>query len=285
MKQLLTDIFPIDLIYLDRSKNSNQVTTDRELEEQLDDARNLEFIGGNWVANEHNSDLYIYIGNEKVHTRADGNYHLYEKLLEDKSKKLLNQEEDGTTPTKSSITVIEATGVALSYTAQILRVISSLFGLYQQHSFHYKLLCDAKTNINQFRLLVKLLNGNILALCLQNKIDIRSISPHRTLSNFRLLANKIITSGCGQDPILPDHELLVSIEKALGFNEISENDIFDDDSTEELLSDWETVNKPIQTTQPIQPSLTTSHGFFEQPATLVSTAFSYAKSWWSNDTS
>ena len=73
-----------------------------------------------------------------MHTRADGNYHLYEKLLEDKSKKLLNQEEDGTTPTKSSITVIEATGVALSYTAQILRVISSLFGLYQQHSFHYK---------------------------------------------------------------------------------------------------------------------------------------------------
>ena len=75
MKQLLTDIFPIDLIYLNRrldeilmkkmfkieiifSKNSNQVTADRELEEQLDDARNLEFIGGNWVANEVNYSVF-----------------------------------------------------------------------------------------------------------------------------------------------------------------------------------------------------------------------------------
>lgn len=322
MKMLLKIIFPIGNISCRPSPDSNPANTKPveedprvlTLKEELEEAQNLELVCGRWVTRENDSDLYTYIGNKEVCARADGNYHLFLMWLATSNTKkttmLLDDEggdaggsggsgkQDRSPSPQLTINMedsrsCKSTGVALSYVAQMLHAMENLFPVRCQHRFHYRTFCDWNMSPPTFKAYNKLLNGNVIALCLQQNINTKSIrNPHRTLANLRLLTDKIINDGCLRGPYDLDEDFIASIEDTLGFQDISEQDLIHDDHI--LLSEpegWETVDHEdakmmMPPTDPSMSSISASTtSMLDQPASLVSSALSWAtRGWWTSTT-
>nr|XP_002129835.1 beclin 1-associated autophagy-related key regulator [Ciona intestinalis] len=311
---LIQYIFPIEEVKDQEPIQSEHVMSegmddemDREtalLQEELDEARRLSFLHGRWVDQKvGGSDVVqISVGETAASAPSDGDYSAYETWL-DKNQTIVGSDpatvtssmtssEDGVTnqnPARKSVMSISA---ALCHAAQLVHIIRKILCVHLPHKLHYRTFCNPTISATTFSNCVKLLNSNLVSLCLQQGVDGFSLHPLHTLRNLQILIDKLKRDGVRTIPFIPTVELLLSVEETLGLGDVIDDVIHDDDSendaewTLSFEADWESVpagdfNPTLTVTLPAYTSTNTQSTLMTQPAGLVTSALAWAtKGWW-----
>uniref|UniRef100_H2ZND5 Uncharacterized protein n=2 Tax=Ciona savignyi TaxID=51511 RepID=H2ZND5_CIOSA len=191
------------------------------------------------------------------------------------------------TPARKAVLGISA---ALCHTAQLMHIIRKILCLHLPHKLHYRTFCNPTLTSSMFSNCVKLLNSNLVSLCLHQGVDGFSLHPLHTLRNLQILIEKLKKEGVRSVPFIPSIELLTSVEETLGLYDITDDVIEEDsdDNDEWNLSfeaDWEAVPPEFTQTLPVTlPTYTSTNvqsSIMTQPAGLVTSALAWAtKGWW-----
>merc|ERR1711862_217916 len=172
----------------------------------------------------------------------------------------------------------------------MLHVVAKLLNLYLPYKNHYKTFSDGSISSRTFNTNVKLLNCNVICLCLQQGIDAMHIDPRHTLVNLQLLIEKLLQDGKRLEFCVPNLWDLSSMENTLDLQDITDEDMKDIDDYSSLDwhinfdADWETVGETMGSytpSIPIYPSAATQSSIFAQPTELVSSAVGwFTRGWW-----
>ncbi|CAK8693150.1 beclin 1-associated autophagy-related key regulator-like isoform X2 [Clavelina lepadiformis] len=303
VRMLTKYIFPIEEIRpsLPKQIDKNEESSDDDvisLQEELAEASRLAFVNGKWVDQEVGvgTIVEISVGADVASAPSDGNYSQYESWLESNhstsgsnppiTSMLLSQAQSAFVPSKHS--EVLATGAALCHAAQLVRVIQRICAFHLPYKVHFKIFSDPTVSSKSFINSVKLFNSNLLNLCLSQGVDGSTLDPLRTLRNLQILVGKLEKDGCRLDPFLPSHNILISMEEALGLRDVLDEPTDDDDDFDWQLSindEWETVSHvDTVNTSPSAVTFTstnTQSSILSQPAGLVTSALDWAtKGWW-----
>lgn len=300
MEQLNKWIFPIGVIKGERTVGKLDIELCSNprlssLKEELEEARNMEFVCGRWVTRDRDQGMYIC--HPSVKTLYNGDWSKYEHLLDKKNKQASIDGGDNTSSTTSQQQKKDeerdGTGVALCHASQMLYVMESLFrSMRIEHRFHYRKLCEPGLSGLKFRSYAKLASGNVVALCIQQGISPHQIDPHLTLANLKLLVERVVEHGWSEKPLTPaqesDNNFIESFERALEFDDIMSEVACDVDDATPHMSEWEEV--AIDDAMMPQPptshtSTTSTSSILDQPQALLSSALSWAtRAWWTSTT-
>lgn len=146
---------------------------------QLDEATRTAYINGNWV----------HVGNEesyrivKSELPASGDYSMYYNWLSTYGTSGANCE-------FGSSNCLHGMSAALTYTSQILSVLSFIFNIRLPHKLSYSEFCLDGMTDSILTYKVAKLNANVMYLCLAQGMDTELIHPRKTLFNLSLLFNE-----------------------------------------------------------------------------------------------
>nr|CAB3224183.1 beclin 1-associated autophagy-related key regulator [Phallusia mammillata] len=273
------------------------------LQEELEEARRMSFVHGRWVDQQAGiSDIVqISVGADEASAPSDGNYAPYLTWLEN------NYKQTASDPPNSPGSLISSTSesfivqhraqnsamavsAALSHAAQMVHVMRKLLHVHLPHRLHFKTFCSPTISPLVFSNTVKLLNSNILTLCLNQGVDGFTLHPLHTLRNLQVLTVKLQKDGLRPFPCTPAHDLILYLEETLVLTDISDDELDNDNDVTldwqlSLDEDWETVptsESKSQGTAPMLPytSINTQSSMAQPPSGLVTSALGWVKGWW-----
>jgi len=297
MKNLSKYILPIgpindlmsnkdDLSSYDNTESTDGNTSALRLE--LLEAKNFVYDEGRWLMAD---DSRMYICNEEIVVKTDDFTFSHVSMLYENTYKTKNRSRtvSGSSDTHGDglqveverdtrHTYKEAFFISLSYCAHMMNVMQSIMSPVQlPHKLHLKTFYEHGMGESVFTCYYKLLIGNICALCMQQKVSIQS--PHRFLTNMRMLADKICEEGCSSGPYKYPQEKIDQWESDLKFHEIKADNLIynfeeDDDETSGIsLRGW-AVFESDKDFRLLSPPTSLYSRNMDQSTSIVSSALS-----------
>ncbi|XP_060515756.1 beclin 1-associated autophagy-related key regulator [Cylas formicarius] len=230
VEQLFKYVFPITTV---KPVVELESSADNMVQE-LAEATQTTYISNKWIYTDYSSEMKYSIVAPCI--PGSGNYSSYNIWVA--------QNPDGVPSSNTAVPVEQnpafSISAALTYTAQLVNVLSFFLNIRLPHKLSYGDFCNIDMNEQQFTRRVARLNSNILYLCISQNIDISSLHPSGTIHNIlQLIQNESSDLG-RQGPIEVDPLQIGALEQSLCDN-LTTSEESDSDEGDSFTVEWEAV--------------------------------------------
>ncbi|XP_078000477.1 beclin 1-associated autophagy-related key regulator-like [Glandiceps talaboti] len=219
--------------------NGHSLTSSAVVE--LTEAQHMSYIHGKWVYTGNHSKTQFTIVTPEATLPGDGEYSAYTAWYESTRPASPNSEMSQRNPGN-------AMSAALSYTTQLLSVLTFYLGVNLPEKLCYSKFCGKELSPKSFSRAVAKLNTNILHVCFTQTVDPECLNPSHTLRNLMICLNPQTSQLGRSGPFEVNAELVQSVEESLvpyyGYSDDSDHDSSGEDDID-FGQDWETVSRQL----------------------------------------
>ncbi|CAG9838268.1 unnamed protein product [Diabrotica balteata] len=228
--QLFKYIFPITVV---KPNAEIELSTD-DMVNALAEASQTTFISDRWEYSDYLGEMrYCIVGPTLP---GSGNYSAYNIWVA--------QNQDGV-PGSNSVSSVEpnpafSISAALTYTAQLLSVLSYYLNTRLPCRMQYSDFCSSYMKDEQFARRTARLNANILYLCLLQHVDLSSLNSAKTIHNILQLIEDPNTDLGRVGPVEYDVQQALALEQDL-VNDLKTSEDSDSEEGDSFPVEWEAV--------------------------------------------
>lgn len=234
VQQLFKYVFPISEVNPTVEMESSGDSMIKELAE----ASQTTYLKDMWVYTDYSNETQFSIVAPCL--PGSGNYSNYNLWAQNRDGMAISKDTD-----KMEINPAFTIAAALTYTAQLVNVLSFFLNVRLPYKLLYSDFSSVNLNERQFNKRVARLNANILHLCISQKIDMSSLSPTATIQNILQLRDNEAADLGRQGPVDVSDAKARVFESAI-LSDLKTSDDSDSDEGDSLTKEWETVPSVLQ---------------------------------------
>lgn len=162
-----------------------------DTESALAEATHTAYIRGRWVLQDSQNELqHIIVAPSLPNT---GDYSAYNDWVATTKDGVPSSSSSGTNDSLSSTNCAYRISAALTYTTQLLHLLSFYLDVRLPYKILYSDFCKKELSEQSFIRKVARLNANILYLCYTQRVKLSKLCPNHTLENVKQLLNTDVT--------------------------------------------------------------------------------------------
>lgn len=234
LQQLAKYIFPISKVY----PKLEMECSESDMVMALAEASQTSDLRGSWEYTENCGEMNYSIVAPTL--PSSGNYTCYNMWLAQ------NKEGSGIPNTNTSSNTSDhknhafSISAALTYTTQLVQVISFYLNIGLPFKVNYSDFCNKELTEQQFTTKVARLNANILYLCFSQNVDLDSLNSCETINNILRLFDPENEDLGSDEPVELDIEKIEALEEPI-VCDLQKGEDSDSEEGTSLLVEWEAL--------------------------------------------